>query len=279
MVLDLLLLLLCLCSFHHCGLTLFLFASKWLCALCCRSLCVYMCLLFHLVQGSAFHFQCMYAPPHSVKKCVVLCVRGLLCHVDPSFPSNSSDAPFQNIVQCPSVTKLFMMLLEKFHIGIWSSMTELKLIPLLQHILPPAVMKRLSFILARKDCHDYKKNLSCFRMYDKLLRKIASRAVCSENHILFVDVRLLSMRHNPIGVCYLPYPFVGELHYPNESRVIPNVATDIIPFIYPLHRFASVDKYMLRVVRPSQRHYVAQEHLQRSCFRNNQCRCYCYVLL
>ena len=54
------------------GLNLFLFASKWLCALCCGSLCVYMCPLFHLVQGSAFHFQCMYAPPHSVKKCVVL---------------------------------------------------------------------------------------------------------------------------------------------------------------------------------------------------------------
>ena len=58
------------------------------------------------------------------------------------------------------------------------------------------------------------------------------------------------MRHNPIGICYLPYPFVGELRYPNESRVIPNVATDIIPFIYPLHRFASVEEYMSHAVRP-----------------------------
>ena len=105
-------------------------------------------------------------------------------------------------------------------------------------------------------------------MYDTLLRKTASRAVCSENQILFVDIRPVSMRYNPIGICYLPYPFVGELHYPNESRVIPNVATDIILFIYPLHRFTSVDKYMLHAVRPSQRHYVAQEHLQRSCCRN-----------
>ena len=136
-------------------------------------------------------------------------------------------------------------------------MTELKLIPLLRHILPPAVMKRLSFILARKDCHDYKKYPSYHKMYDTLFRKTASRAVCSENQILFVDVRPLSMRHNPVGICYLPYLFVGELHYPNESRVIPNVATDIIPFIYPLHRFASVDEYMLRAIRPGQRHYVA----------------------
>ena len=94
-------------------------------------------------------------------------------------------------------------------------------------------------------------------MYHTLLRKTASRAVCLENQILFVDARLVSMRHNLIGICYLPYPFVGELHYLNESRVIPNVAIDIIPFIYPLHRFASVEEYMLHAVRLGQRHYVA----------------------
>ena len=175
MVLDLLLLLLFLCSFYHCGLTLFLFTSEWLCALCYGSLFVYMCPLFHHVQGSAFQFQYMYAPPHPVKKCVVLCVRGLLCHVDPSIGPNSPDAPFRNIFQRPGVTKLFMMLLEKFHIGLWSSMTELKLIPLLWHILPTAAMKCLSFIFSREDCHDYKKYPSYHKMYDTLLRKTASR--------------------------------------------------------------------------------------------------------
>ena len=129
-------------------------------------------------------------------------------------------------------------------------MTKLKLIPLLWHILPAAVMKRLSFIFSTKDCHDYNRYLSCHKMYDTLLRKTASRAVCLENQILFVDVYPISMRHNPVGICYLPYPFVEELHYPNERRVIPNVATDIIPFIYPLHRFASLDEYMLHTARP-----------------------------
>ena len=149
-------------------------------------------------------------------------------------------------------------------------MTELKPIPLLRHILPAAILKRLSFILSRKDCHDYKKYLSCHKMYDTLLRKTASRAVCSENQIFFVDVRPISMRHNPVGICYLPYPFIGKLHYPNENRVTPNVATDIIPFMYPLHRFAFVDEYVPHAVRPGRRHYVAQEHLHRSCCRNTQ---------
>ena len=176
-----------------------------------------MCPLFHPIEGNAFQFQCMYTTPHLVKKCIVLCVRGLLFHVDPSVGPISPDTPFWNIVQRPDVTKLFMMLLEKFHIRLWSSMTELKLIPLLWHIPLGAVMKRLSFIFSRKNYHDFKKYPSYHKMYDTLLRKTASRAVCLENQILFMDVRALSMRHNPIGICYLPYPFVGELRYSNES--------------------------------------------------------------
>ena len=171
--------------------------------------------------------------------------------MDPSISHVSPEAPFWNIVQHPGVTKLFMMLLEKFYIGLWSSMTELKLIPLLRNILPAAVMKRLSFIFSREDCHDFKKYLSCHKMYDTVLRKTASRAVCSENQILFVDVCPISMKHNPVGICYLPYPFVGKLQYPNESRIIPNVATDIIAFIYLLHKFAFVEEYMLHIIRPN----------------------------
>ena len=54
----------------------------------------------------------------------------------------------------------------------------------------------------------------------------------------------------------MSFPFLGEFHYPNESRVIPNVATNIIPFIFPLHRFPSVLEYMVYAVRPDQRHCV-----------------------
>ena len=53
--------------------------------------CSYVSSFLHF-QGSAFLFQCIYAPPHPVKKCVVLCVRGLLCFVDPSLGPTSSDA-------------------------------------------------------------------------------------------------------------------------------------------------------------------------------------------
>ena len=108
------------------------------------------------IQGNSFQFQCIYASPHLVKKCVVLCIKGSLYFVDPSLGPTFPNAPFRNIVQRPGVPKLFTMLLDKFHIRLWSSLTKLKLFPLLQHIFPAAVMKTLSFIFSRENCHDFK---------------------------------------------------------------------------------------------------------------------------
>ena len=182
--------------------------------------------------------------------------------MDPSLGPTSFDAPFQNIVQRSSVPKLFTMLLDKFHIRLWSSISKLKLFLLLQHILSAAVMNIFSFIFSKEDCCDFKNYPSCYKMCDILFRKPASRMVCMENQILFVDVRPVSMRHNADAIYYLSYPFLGEFHYPNESRVIPNVATDIIPFIFPLHKFSSVEDYMVHIVRPGQRYFVADECIQ-----------------
>ena len=149
-------------------------------------------------------------------------------------------------------------------------MTKLKLFPLLRHILPVAVMKALSFIFSRKDCRDFKNYPLCYKMCDILFRKPASKVVCVENQILFVDVRPLSMRHNADAICYLPYPFLGEFHYPNESRVILNVGNDIISFIFSLYRSASVEDYMVHAVRPGQRHFVTEECIQ--CSRRKSLR-------
>ena len=144
-------------------------------------------------------------------------------------------------------------------------MTKLNLFPLLRHILPLAVMKTLLFIFSKEDYRDFKNYLSCYKMCDTLFRKPASRVVCGENQVLFVDVRPISMRDNADAICYLPFLFLGEFHYPNECRVIPNVATDIIPFIFSLPRFPSVAKYIVHAVRFSQRHFVAKDRIQCSC--------------
>ena len=133
--------------------------------------------------------------------------QGLLYFVDPSLGPTSPDAPFRNIVQRPGVPKLFTMLLDKFHIGLWSFMTKLKLFPLLRHILLSTFMKTFSFIFSREDCSDFKNYPSCCKMCNTLFRMPASRVVCAENQILFVDVRPVAMRHNADAICYLPFPF------------------------------------------------------------------------
>ena len=161
-------------------------------------------------------------------------------------------------------------------------MTELKLIPVLWHILPAAVMKRLSFIFSREDCHDFKKYPSCHKMYDTLFKKTASRVVCLENQIFFVDVRPVSMRHNPVGICYLPYPFVGEFHYPNESRVIPNIATDIIPSFIPcigLPLLKSICYTLLELVKGTTSLRNIFNVATVEILVLSDCRCYCFVHL
>ena len=160
------------------------------------------------------------------------------------------------------------MLPNKFHVGLWSSMTKLKLFPFLQHIHLAAIMKTLSFIFSREDCRDFKNYPLCYKMCDTFFRKPISRVVCAENLILFMDVRPISMRHNANAICYLPYPFFGEFYYLNESRVISNVAIDIIPFIFFLYRFALVEDYMVHSIRLGPRHFVAEEYIQCSCRKN-----------
>ena len=152
----------------------------------------------------------MYAPPHLVKKCVVLCIRGLFCFVDPSLGPTSLMPLSGTLSRAPGVPKLFSMLLDKFHVGLWSSRTKLKLFPLLRHILPASIMKTLSFIFSREDCCDFKNYSMCYKMCDSLFKKPTSRVVCTENQILFVDVCLVSMRHNADAICYLPFPFFGS---------------------------------------------------------------------
>jgi hypothetical protein len=79
------------------------------------------------------------------------------------------------------------------------------------------------------------------------------------DQVLMVDVSPVSLRRilDPAG--YIPLPFMGELHFPNDSRVIPKISTDIIPFIYPMYEHDSVSEYVKVSKRPGQLHYeVAQ---------------------
>lgn len=91
--------------------------------------------------------------------------------------------------------------------------------------------------------------------YSTLFSKRRSNEVCRPKQVLFVDVRPLSLHRTPDPVCYIPLPILEEMALPNTTRVIPNFATSILSFIYPLHTFEYVPKYMKSSYRPRQLHY------------------------
>lgn len=186
--------------------------------------------------------------------------------MNPDIPTGHWN-PHGNIVKRPGVKKLFEMLLSQFHVAIWSKMPCQKLRPLLAHILQEEVIQRLSFIFSREDLDQKEKFPWSYKMSSIVCSKMRSRDVCKPNQVLFVDVSPVSLRRTPDHACYIPWPFVGEVYSPTKSGVIPNVATDILPLIYPLHKFESVREYMKHAQRPGQMHYeIAQAvRLTRKC--------------
>lgn len=199
--------------------------------------------------------------PHFFKKCVVLCVAGLLCYIDTNIKVDKGD-PFRNVVKRPGLRGLFTTLFEKFHVGIWSKMPMQELRPLIAHLLPKDVVEKLAFIYGREYCTDKQNYPWCYKMLNTLFIKGPSKRVCCEDQVLMVDVSPVSLRRTPDPACYIPRPFMGDLNIPNASRVIPNISTDIIPFIYPMDEHQSVSQYVNVTKRPGQLHYEVQQAIK-----------------
>jgi len=97
-------------------------------------------------------------------------------------------------------------------------------------------------------------------MLSTLFKKGPSKETYCLDQVLMVDVCPVPLQRTPDPACYIPLPFLSDLTYPNASRVIPNISTDIIPFIYPMHEHDSVSKYVKVFKRPGKtlHHEVAQ---------------------
>jgi hypothetical protein len=105
--------------------------------------------------------------PHSFKKCVVLCVMGLLCYLDMKIEVDKWD-PHRNVIKRLGLVPLFSTLFEKFHVGIWSKMPMEQLRPLLAHLLPKHVLEKIAFVYSREHCRDSQKFPWCYKMLDTL---------------------------------------------------------------------------------------------------------------
>lgn len=230
-----------------------------------QSIAVYCVSIHHsdLLQACIVQGDCRLdydiAGTSTSKKCIILSVSGLLCYISPNIPTDRWNA-HRNVIKRPGVTKLFAMLLERFHVGLWCTMPMRDLKPLLSYILPSGVIDRLSFVYGREFCDRPMNFPWCYKLLKTLYCKRRSREVCRPDQLLLVDVSPLALRLAPDAACYMPYPFRGDLS--SSSTTIPNVATDILPFIYPLYQFESVSQYMSLSNRPGQLHYEVAHSLK-----------------
>jgi hypothetical protein len=147
------------------------------------------------------------------------------------------------------------MLFQEFNVGLWSTLPMWYLRPLLAVILSDDIIQKLSFVFDLAFCKYSRNHPHCYKLLSMLLRKKPSKDICLEDQVLFVDVVPNYQRRVADSISYRPFPFRGQISFPNDSGIIPNVATDILPFIYPLHKFGSVPEYVRQAPRPGQEHY------------------------
>jgi len=80
--------------------------------------------IFHVLYfyiHEYFHMDAGFAQSHPTTKCDVLCVTGLLCFINPNVQPDRWNA-HRNVVKRSDLKKLFRMLFERFHVGLWSTM-------------------------------------------------------------------------------------------------------------------------------------------------------------
>jgi hypothetical protein len=134
--------------------------------------------------------------------------------------------------------------------------------PLLEYLLLGDVIRRFAFIFGREYCEGSENFPWCYKVLRTLYSKHRSRDVCMPDQVLLVDVNPLSLRKAPDAACYIPLPFQGDFSSSCRAGVITNVATDLLRFIYPLHKFEFVCEYIMCSHRPGQIHYEVARALK-----------------
>ena len=136
------------------------------------------------------------------------------------------------------------MLFQRFHVGLWSKSPLRDLKPLLEFLLPEDAIRRITFIFGRGYSVNFENFRCCYKVLSILYSKCLFSSVCKPHGVLLVDVYPLSLLRARNLACYIPWPLFGDLSSSHMTGVIPNVAMDLLPFIYPLHKFECVNEYM-----------------------------------
>lgn len=174
---------------------------------------------------------------------IILSVNGLLCfeQYDGSTPP---PLDVSKIKRRPGILEFFQILLQYFHVGIWSSMERGRLAKVLEYLLPTKVRTNLLCVYGREECRWAEYYPNCYKCVTRLFADRKTRNVCMPDHVLMVDDKPQRHVYNGNMMCYFPKSWHGEMSLPNKRNVIPNISTALLPFILPLHSFSSVKAFL-----------------------------------
>lgn len=135
------------------------------------------------------HLDSKLVETRAFKKCIILCVSGLLCFINPSIAPDRWDVDC-NVVKRPSLRKLLAILVERFYVELWCTMPVQNLKPLPSFILPCGVLDRL---FGREYCDCPENYLWCHKLLNTLYSKRHFNDVCKPDEVLLVNVSSLSL--------------------------------------------------------------------------------------
>ena len=177
------------------------------------------------------------------KEVIVLFGNGVLCYEQYKHFTPRRFNP-NNIVVRPGLLEFFKILLRSFHVGIWSCMVPSRLKKVLQVILPEGIRSRLLFVHGRNKCSRPGQYPLCDKVLQRLSTDSKTMEFCLPDRVLMVDDQPMRHVFNGNYPCYFPKSWLGEMDFPNASNVIPDIATALLPFIYPLRSHRSVQNYL-----------------------------------
>ena len=170
-------------------------------------------------------------------------MNGILCFED----YNGFSPPvlhLANVICHPGLHNFFRILLQVFHIRIWSCMPLSRLDLVLAHLLLLELRSQLLFVYSQDKSVKWKP----YPFFQKSLRQLIvgarTRRFCKSNNVFMVDDYEWKNVMNGNNSCYFPAPWKGEMQLPNLRNVILDVCIALLPFIMDLVHFDSVAEFL-----------------------------------
>ena len=136
------------------------------------------------------------------------------------------------------------MLLQVFHVEIWSCMPPSRLDFVLVHLLPLELRSQLLIVYGQDKCVKRKPYPFFQKAMCRLTVDTKTRRFCKLDNVLMVDDCEWKNVMNRNNSYYFPVPWKGEMQLPNLQNVILDVSIALLPLIMDLVHNDSIAEFL-----------------------------------